>query len=500
MNSYKSIIYKLLFLVTLIIGYNYLYKFFFYEKDIQTYSDIINLVRKVVNDKSEIIYLGESSNTTFRADDIDKRPISDFISDYFPSKKFGSVTKEASHAGIYYELLKNIPANAAVKTIIVTLNLRSFDASWIYSDLETPLQKSIVLLKDHPPLFNRFLLSFKGYDVKTKEERERQFKNKWKNDIIHIPGSFKYDNVIDWDKGMAVQGIRNPDGSINHPLTELACHYIKAYAFQIDTLTNPRIKDFDKIVALAKERNWHLVFNLMAENIEMADSLVGKQLVLLIKQNSELLLKRYNKHNVYVVNNMDSIHNETFVDQNWTTEHYAENGRKIIAKNVAECLKKIYPTDYITVSSKSTKPSEFFNDCESDIPWGQMQTLTTERSFSGKKSSKTGQGQQYGLTFEYPINNLPDSLTQISIDFQLFQHNMNNDVKLAVEISGKNIEYQWTGTLIKDLSKTIDKWERINYVFKLPDNFYKGDLIKIYVDNPGNSITYIDDINIKFSK
>ena len=101
--------------------------YIFFEKDIQKHSDIINLLRKVVNDKDEIVYVAESSNIAYREDDNDKRSISDFIADYYPSIKFGNITKEASHAGIYYELLRNIPENSSVKTVIVTLNLRSFE-------------------------------------------------------------------------------------------------------------------------------------------------------------------------------------------------------------------------------------------------------------------------------------------------------------------------------------------------------------------------------------
>jgi hypothetical protein len=345
-NDFKKIIFKFSLLILIVTGLNYVYKVFFYENDIQKHSEIINLVRNVVREKSEIIYLGESSNTTYRDDDVDKRTISDFISDYFPTKKLGSVTKEATHAGIYYELLKHIPENSNVKTVIVTLNLRSFDANWIYSELETPLQKSIVLLKDYPPLFNRFLLAFKGFDVKTKKEREKQFLEKWKNQILKFPHPFQYNNVIDWDYAMAMQGIKNPDNTINQPLTELACHYIKTYAFQIDTLTNPRIKDFDNIVLLAHQRKWNLLFNLMAENVEKADSLVGKELIFLMNQNKDLLINRYNKNKVLVINNFDCVHDAEFIDRNWTTEHYAEHGRKIIAGNVAKYLKSFYPNDF----------------------------------------------------------------------------------------------------------------------------------------------------------
>lgn len=498
MSKYKALGYKIIFLIILLVCFNYIYKLFFYEKDIQTHSKIINLVRDVVNCNAEIVYLGESSNTTYGVNDIDKRAISDFISDYYPSKKFGSITKEATHAGIYYELLKKIPEQSSVKTVVVTLNLRSFNATWIYSNLETPLQKSIVLLKDNPPLFNRFLLAFKGYDIKTEAEREKQFKDKWRNDILTFPQPFLYDNVIDWDRAMFKQGIKNDDGTINKPLTELASHYIKTYAFQIDTATNPRIKDFDNIVSLAKERHWNLVFNLMAENVECADSLVGKELVYLIKQNRDLLVNRYRKNDVLVVDNLECVHDSEYIDKNWTTEHYSEKGRKIIAKNVATSLKKIYPNDYVEVNYNQAKASEFFNNCEGNYPWGQMQTLTTENSYSGEKSSKTGGQYHYSITLEYPIKNLPDSLQQMDINMQIFQKGLNHDAKLIIEVSGKNITKQFSDVLITNLSRKTETWDEIHYRYELPKDFTKGDVFKVYVFNQTNTIIYIDDFKIKF--
>ena len=341
-KEYKILLFKLSLFIPIIVSMNYVYKTYFYEKDIQKNSEVINKVRKVVNDSSVIIYIGESSNISFRSDDKDKRAISEMISDYFPSVKFGTITKEAAHAGIYYELLRNIPESSSVKTIIVTMNLRSFDGHWIYSNLETPLQKSMILIKDHPPLFNRFLLSFKGYDIKSDKEREKQFKSKWKNEKFVFPYPFKYKNVLEWDKVIFHDGIKNPDGTKNQELTELADSYVKTYAFQIDTLTNPRIKDFDDIVSLSKKRNWHLVFNLMAENTERAKELIGDDLIFLIKQNRDLLVNRYNKNGVIVADNLELIPDEQYIDRNWTTEHYAEKGRKGIAKNVADSLKQFY--------------------------------------------------------------------------------------------------------------------------------------------------------------
>jgi len=277
---------------------------------------------------------------------LDKRKISDFIADQYPCLALYDLTKPAAHAGIFKVLLQHMPEESEVETVIVTLTLRSFNAQWIHSPLETSLRKSLVLLKPYPPLYNRFLLSFKAYDIKTKEEREADFQEQWLADELHFPYEFPHKDVQKWDRWMAYSGIRDKSGEVDRAQTELACHYIKAYGFQIDTLKNPRMAEFDAIVDLARERGWNLVFNLMAENMEKAEQLVGDDLIFLMNENRELLLNYYRAKGVLVVDNLSGVEDSQFTDQNWTTEHYAEKGRKAIAKRVAAAMKIWYPDDY----------------------------------------------------------------------------------------------------------------------------------------------------------
>jgi hypothetical protein len=229
------------------------------------------------------------------------------------------------------------------KTLVVTLNLRSFNAQWIYSDLETPLQKSLVLLRDYPPLFNRFLLSFKDYDNRSEGVRNDDIHKKWLKDEFDMPANFQFKNVVEWDYWMA------NSGKYELAKIELACHYIKGYAFQIDLENNPRIKYFDDIITLAKERSWNIIFNLLAENTQKAKELVGENLIFMMNQNVEKLTNYFEAQGVIVVNNLNSVDDEQFIDQDWTTEHYAEKGRKTVAKNVAEGLKKWHKDDFKSV-------------------------------------------------------------------------------------------------------------------------------------------------------
>lgn len=348
METAKKIIPRVILLIALLAVFNLIYERTFWKKDIVKLGGELLPVLKNAQDSADVIYFAESSNWSTHKDDTITKSISEFAAEYFPSLSVRSVQKGAIHAGIYLPLIKQIDEQARVKTVIVTMNLRSFDATWIHSKLETALQRSKILYtQENYPLVSHCLVALNGYDNKTESQREADMKAQWAREELKFPYPFKYKNVIDWDKGMANGGYLNADGSWDLPRIELACHYIKTYAFQINEQTNPRIKDFDEIVNVCKTKKLNLVFNLMAENTQYADSLVGKDLMYLINQNVDLLVKRYNKDGVIVVNNLNLVDGLDYIDQNWTTEHYKQKGRQRIAENLANHLKKLYPEKFV---------------------------------------------------------------------------------------------------------------------------------------------------------
>ena len=154
----KKIALRIIVLIVLLVGMNVIYSKFFYEDDLKKHSlNMFNSIQSI-KPESDIIYLGESSNSTYSKHDKDKRTLGEFVSDYYPTLITSSVTKKAAHAGIFKHILSNIPESPKKRTVIVTLNLRSFSASWIYSKLETALQKEVILIQNRPDLLNRALL------------------------------------------------------------------------------------------------------------------------------------------------------------------------------------------------------------------------------------------------------------------------------------------------------------------------------------------------------
>jgi hypothetical protein len=316
-----------------------------YKSDLEEKSkEVLELKRSLP--ETDVYYFGESSNVTYTPEDSIKNSISELTGLFFPGLRVTNINKYATHSGIYKVWLTQMEASdAKPKAAIITLNLRSFDATWINSKLETQLQESIVLLKPYPNIVNRFFLSLQAFDNRSEKQREKEVVEEWSRTELHFPFDFKYKTVKQWDDGMAAGGHLKPDGSWDMDKIVLACHYIKGFAFNLDE-NNPRVKDFDAIADWCTKNKISLYLNLMAENVEYADSLVGKELVYLMKQNRDFLVKRYNKGNCVVVDNLELVKGREFIDQNWTSEHYDYKGRMRIARHLASAMKQQFKSNY----------------------------------------------------------------------------------------------------------------------------------------------------------
>lgn len=341
----KKILSKIFFLISVLVFLNVIYTFTLFRSDLDAFSKEIPQIRDT-HYHTDIYYFGESSNVTYAKNDSSQKSISELTSGFFPSLKITNINKYATHAGIYNAWLQTLNHPSSLpKAIIITLNLRSFDAAWIHSDLETTLQQSIVFTKPFPNLCNRFLLSLQSFDNKTKEQREKEMLDDWEKTKLIFPFDFKFHSVREWDDAMASGGHLKLDGTWDTKKITLACHYIKGYAFNLSE-KNPRVKDFDEIKNWCEKKKVKLYLNLMSENIQYADSLVGKELVFLMKQNRDYLVSRYSSANCTVVDNLESVNGKDFIDQNWTTEHYNIKGRMRIAKNLALSLCKDFSKEF----------------------------------------------------------------------------------------------------------------------------------------------------------
>ena len=473
----KKLLIRILMAAALLFVLNWIYAKWFYAKDVAEHADILEEVWKMEADRCRIVYLGESSNNHFGDEEPDHRKISDYLAGYFPEVKMGDITKEASHAQTFYYLLKNLSGKSAVETVVVTMNLRSFNARWIYSDLETALQKQVTLMKGYPPLMNRFLLAMKAYPIKSKAEWDTLTFQHWCEDSLVFPYDFEWNNVHDWDSATAWRGCYNYAGEIDPDWSLLACHYIKTYGFQIRD-DNPRLKDFDAIVTLCRKRGWHLVFNLMAENVDKANSLVGKDLMVLIKQNHDFLVARYGAlDGVTLVDNLNLVRDVNFIDQDWTTEHYYEEGRRIVAKNLAEALKAYYPEEY-------RDPCTLFFD-------------QGHYCFGDEESVLTGD-RPYGPTLTLPSDSLRLEWERVNVAFMIKQEEPLPRTVLAVEKDGFEGAVETQYYPLNEQIQKVGEWDFATFDLPVDAAMRSAQQIKIFVYNPADGTFLLKDMDVSF--
>ena len=333
----RQIITKVGLLVVMLFVVNTVYNLFFYKNQLKENGSDLLLDLKEGAEDADVLYLGESSNFTVHPNDSDKRSISEMIADKFPNKKFLSICKGAYHAGMFHKLIKQIPKKSSIKTVVVTLNLRTLNQATIHGEIETALQKQGVFYEKRPHLLNRFLLTLNHYDDKTEEERDKAKWHDWTYDTLRLEGAqFPATTIKEW---CLLPKFVNEDGTENLKKRQLADHYVKAYAFKVDE-KNIRIKQFDNIVKTCKKKKYKLIFNLLAENVAYADSLIGQPLVKLMYWNKNFIKNRYEKQGIVVVDNFDLVEGENYIDQHWTTEHYDEVGRRTVADNVVSKMLK----------------------------------------------------------------------------------------------------------------------------------------------------------------
>lgn len=328
---------KLCLLLVVLAILDLVYRYTLYPKELKEHCTLMSLSQKAIDEHADIIYLGESSNLTHSLQDTDKREISTMIADALPGHKVASLSKAACHAGIYYDIMRNIPKKNDVKTAIVTVNIRSFSAEWLYSDLETALNKERVFMKKAPVLYNRMLLAFKGYTQWEETERTEKIIQELQRQTWPDAYSYTYQTAGEWDFAVGSTGILYNGKPASQDTISLACHYIKCFACGLDD-DNPRIKDLDKIVQLCKKRGWRLIFHILPDNVEQIEALVGPELQPIMKNNAHYIINRYEKQGVTVINNQSIVHDQDFRDRDFPTEHYCQTGRQAIAASIVKVL------------------------------------------------------------------------------------------------------------------------------------------------------------------
>ena len=320
---------------------NYCYKALFWVDDTNEFNPTLDNL--FVNEPTaDILYFGESSNFHLEHPKTKKVRISDYIDSFLTQHEVNPVDNAGLEASNYLYIMKNLPEQTQVKALVVTMNLRSFGYTWILDGNYNYHRRANEFAELRPPLINRFFVALKAYDHIPESERVALLTKHKNQDPIHWPFSLSYHTLSEWNHSLQNRDWTGHSTYSKQEALSMASHYVKNFAFSLNTEENPRINDFDQIVMFASQRNIPLVFHLLSENIEQAEKMVGEEMSWLLRQNAQTLVNRYHDgKNVWVVNNLETVPDAMFVDRHFPIEHYSNLGKKMCAQNIVDTLRGI---------------------------------------------------------------------------------------------------------------------------------------------------------------
>lgn len=342
---------RLVIIIAFLILLNFIYSRYFFDADVQKFSRVKPKIEDAFNN-GEIVYLGESSNTSFNPwTDTLSQSISDFIQLYLPDSSIKAITHEGYHPGLFRQMLNLIPddpSNRKVNTIILGVNMRTCGPSAIHSGNEASNQREALFYSQRPPLLSRIFMGLHFYDSRGELERTRMKFQWWRTQTIKTASfsNLKYNTAFEWITELdKIYG-----DSIPEEIKHMASAYIKEFAFILDD-DNPRVQDLKSIVKLCDDHNIKLLFHILPPNRFHASMLFshyeGELMIMdttltqIMDYNYEFLKARFKNWGVPFVDNykLKSAWGENkggrFTDQWYPTEHYDAVIRRDIAETIA---------------------------------------------------------------------------------------------------------------------------------------------------------------------
>lgn len=326
----------------------------------------------------DVVYMGESSNTSFNPwTDTLGYSVSEFLQMYLPQNRVRGVSHDGYHVGLFSQMLGLMPAHwadSASKTVVITVNMRSFGPSAMFNGNEASNQQEAIFYQDRLALLNRVYVSLHHYDNRDAREMERA-KTQWfrtkdlrlkgdlgrhyglthsGGDMLSQGGEYYYHNTVKWWLRDLQRQFAPVSGDADLArVMPMAEAYLKEFAFLLDE-QNLRVQALDAIVAKCKREQVNVVFVLLMPNFDHANRLFGKELVDLMNYNMDFLRKRfeewskqYNKgafHLGYVdVQGAygDWAGGQHYTDQWYPTEHVDAHIRQFIAQKTAQKILEI---------------------------------------------------------------------------------------------------------------------------------------------------------------
>ena len=264
----------------------------------------------------DVVYLGESSNTSFNPwTDTFGYSVSEFLQMYLPQNRVRGVSHDGYHVGLFSQMLGLMPehwADSSRKTVVITVNMRSFGPSAMFNGNEASNQQEAIFYSHRTALLNRVFVSLHHYDNRDSREMERAKTQWFRTKDLRLDNStngrhygithgdlvskgeecYRHNTVKWWLRDLQRQYAPVSGDADLARVMPMAEAYLKEFAFLLDE-ENPRVQALDAIVAKCKQEQVNVVFVLLIPNFDHAHRLFGAELTQLMDYNMDFLRKRF---------------------------------------------------------------------------------------------------------------------------------------------------------------------------------------------------------------
>lgn len=315
---------RLLVLAVIIVLGSVIYQFTIYPQKLEKEGWLKDLVSERINKKSDIYYFSSSPNHAAAPYDTAKTQIGEFIQEALPHRTISIIDTSSIHAGIFIEILKRLPEEKLPKEIIMNLNIRSFGAHWMYSDLENSLQRNLAYWNENPGIINHLNIALKNYNYTSPGDLAGKIEHQKRLEQLPLPNEHSTINRWIYDLKKL-----NPENKMG-PLM------VDNFAFVIDK-KNKMLGYFSEVVSWSKSKGIPITFVILPEDLNGMEAHVGKQLVELVKENKQFLINFCKTKNVRCVDLCNTLESKFFFE-NHPTEHYNLEGRQFVGKSIASFI------------------------------------------------------------------------------------------------------------------------------------------------------------------
>lgn len=209
-----------------------------------------------------------------------------------------------------------------------------------------------------------------------------------------------------------------------------------------------------------------------------------------------------NLNGITWVNQLGALPTQDFLEPNWTSEHYFEHGRRTVADRLAQAISPLWPGEMqVPVLQHPLQERSFFNDCEGQTVWSQMQTLDAGQAHSGRQACRTqGPKAQFGITLAQPLAAI-DTMAVDSMRFScwVYQEAGDHTASIAWEAGGAKTGYLWDSLQLRNFAIPAGQWTKIEFTTALWPNLAQAEILKVYPYNPSTTAVWFDDIRIIYA-